>query len=68
MAPQQRQATLQNLPGASSVFANADGDDKQWCAIGSIKSQIGHTKGAAGAASLIKSGAGLTPQGFAAHD
>lgn len=26
----------------------------QWCALGSIKSQIGHTKGAAGAAALIK--------------
>lgn len=25
-----------------------------WCALGSIKSQIGHTKGAAGAAALIK--------------
>jgi malonyl CoA-acyl carrier protein transacylase len=40
--------------GASSVFAEADPEGKQWCAIGSIKSQIGHTKGAAGAASLIK--------------
>ncbi|MCP4211129.1 MAG: hypothetical protein GY764_06580 [Halieaceae bacterium] len=40
--------------GASSVFAEADPDGKQWCAIGSIKSQIGHTKGAAGAAALIK--------------
>ena len=40
--------------GASSVFGEADGESKQWCAIGSVKSQIGHTKGAAGAASLIK--------------
>jgi acyl transferase domain-containing protein len=40
--------------GAASVFAEADADSKQWCAIGSVKSQIGHTKGAAGAASLIK--------------
>ncbi len=40
--------------GASSVFAEADPESKQWCAIGSVKSQIGHTKGAAGAASLIK--------------
>jgi polyketide-type polyunsaturated fatty acid synthase PfaA len=40
--------------GAASVFAEADAESKQWCAIGSVKSQIGHTKGAAGAASLIK--------------
>jgi acyl transferase domain-containing protein len=26
----------------------------QWCALGSVKSQIGHTKAAAGAASLVK--------------
>ncbi|MCH8805344.1 MAG: SDR family NAD(P)-dependent oxidoreductase [Planctomycetes bacterium] len=31
--------------------ARADG---RWCALGSVKSQIGHTKAAAGAASLIK--------------
>jgi acyl transferase domain-containing protein/acyl carrier protein len=40
--------------GAAGVFAEADPDSRQWCAIGSVKSQIGHTKGAAGAASLIK--------------
>ncbi len=40
--------------GAASVFAEADPNSTQWCAIGSIKSQIGHTKGAAGSASLIK--------------
>ena len=31
--------------------ARADG---QWCCVGSVKSQIGHTKAAAGAASMIK--------------
>ena len=50
---------LAEFQGASSVFGEADPDDTQptktqWCAIGSVKSQIGHTKGAAGAASLIK--------------
>ncbi len=28
--------------------------NKQWCALGSVKAQIGHTKSAAGAASLFK--------------
>ncbi len=28
--------------------------DKQWCALGSVKSQIGHTKAAAGAAGMFK--------------
>ena len=34
-----------------SVFGTAE---KPWCALGSIKSQIGHTKAAAGVAGLIK--------------
>lgn len=29
-------------------------DEAAWCAVGSVKSQIGHTKAAAGAASIIK--------------
>jgi polyketide-type polyunsaturated fatty acid synthase PfaA len=37
------------------VFAEAAPPDRhQWCALGSVKSQIGHTKAAAGAASLVK--------------
>ncbi len=38
------------------VFGQAD---SPWCAIGSIKSQIGHTKAAAGSAGLIKAAMAL---------
>jgi len=40
--------------GLRQVFAEADGERRQWCALGSVKSQIGHTKAAAGAAGLFK--------------
>ena len=36
------------------VFGRPDDGRRQWCALGSIKSQIGHTKAAAGAAGLFK--------------
>ena len=39
-----------------AVFGEAD---SPWCAIGSIKSQIGHTKAAAGVAGLIKAAMAL---------
>ncbi|MEO8359059.1 MAG: SDR family oxidoreductase [Vicinamibacteria bacterium] len=45
--------------GLQAVFAEAPREDKQWCALGSIKSQIGHTKAAAGAAGLIKAALAL---------
>jgi acyl transferase domain-containing protein len=36
-----------------------DGPRRPWCALGSVKSQIGHTKAAAGAAGLLKIAAAL---------
>lgn len=40
--------------GLETVFNGSGREDRQWCALGSVKSQIGHTKAAAGAAGLIK--------------
>ncbi len=40
--------------GLKMVFEDAGRAEPQWCAIGSIKSQIGHLKAAAGAASMFK--------------
>ena len=37
-----------------SVFGAVANGRESWCAIGSVKAQIGHTKAAAGAASLVK--------------
>jgi polyketide-type polyunsaturated fatty acid synthase PfaA len=36
------------------VFNDSGREDRQWCALGSIKSQLGHTKAAAGAVGLLK--------------
>src|SRR5580658_4603934 len=38
----------------STVFNETGGDARQWCALGSVKSQIGHTKNTAGAVGLLK--------------
>ena len=40
--------------GIKEAFGEAERTDPQWCALGSVKSQIGHTKAAAGSASLVK--------------
>src|SRR3954452_4335815 len=40
--------------GLETVFDGSGREDRQWCALGTLKSQIGHTKAAAGAAGLIK--------------
>ena len=41
------------IEGLHLVFGQY-ASDEPWCAVGSVKSQIGHTKAAAGSASLIK--------------
>jgi acyl transferase domain-containing protein len=46
------------------VFAAADAGRRQWCALGSVKSQIGHTKGAAGSAGMVKVALALRHQAF----
>ncbi|MBK7582989.1 MAG: acyltransferase domain-containing protein [Myxococcales bacterium] len=40
--------------GLRAAFDSSGRTDRQWCALGSVKSQIGHTKAAAGAAGLFK--------------
>ncbi|WP_329222657.1 SDR family NAD(P)-dependent oxidoreductase [Streptomyces sp. NBC_01485] len=37
-----------------TVFDESGRSDRQWCALGSVKSQVGHTKSAAGAVGLLK--------------
>jgi acyl transferase domain-containing protein/acyl carrier protein/NADP-dependent 3-hydroxy acid dehydrogenase YdfG len=41
------------------VFDPAANGSRQWCALGSVKSQVGHTKAAAGAAALFKTAMAL---------
>ena len=40
--------------GLQMAFNESGNESRQWCALGSVKSQIGHTKAAAGAAGLFK--------------
>ncbi|WZP00444.1 SDR family oxidoreductase [Isosphaeraceae bacterium EP7] len=46
------------LSALASVYREAK-DDATWCALGSVKSQIGHTKAAAGSAGIIKAALAL---------
>ncbi|HTK78539.1 MAG TPA: beta-ketoacyl synthase N-terminal-like domain-containing protein, partial [Gemmataceae bacterium] len=45
--------------GLAQVFRDAAPARSSWCALGSVKSQLGHTKAAAGAAGLIKAALAL---------
>ncbi|HKN52352.1 MAG TPA: beta-ketoacyl synthase N-terminal-like domain-containing protein, partial [Amycolatopsis sp.] len=45
---------LAEFTALSEVFGESSRTGEPWCALGSIKSQIGHTKSAAGAAGLLK--------------
>ncbi|MFZ2631009.1 MAG: beta-ketoacyl synthase N-terminal-like domain-containing protein, partial [Desulfosalsimonadaceae bacterium] len=48
------------LEALTTVFGHeTERKDKQWCALGSVKSQIGHTKSAAATAGIIKAVMGL---------
>jgi len=45
---------LAEFEALRTVFDESGRSDRQWCSLGSVKSQIGHTKAAAGAAGLFK--------------
>ena len=51
------------IEGLHLVFGEHAGEEP-WCAVGSVKSQIGHTKAAAGSASLIKMAQALNRKVF----
>ncbi len=50
------------IEGLRSVFEPAANGKRAWCALGSVKSQVGHTKAAAGAAAVFKTAMALHHQ------
>ncbi|MDY6821825.1 MAG: beta-ketoacyl synthase N-terminal-like domain-containing protein, partial [Deferribacterota bacterium] len=49
-----RVGDIAEFQSLNTVFKESGRKDLQWCALGTVKSQIGHTKSAAAAAGLIK--------------
>ncbi len=47
------------ISALAEVYNEFKGDDDTWCAVGSVKSQMGHAKAAAGMAGLIKAAMAL---------
>ncbi|WP_204080228.1 type I polyketide synthase [Mycobacterium riyadhense] len=45
---------LAEFAALREVFDASGRSDRQWCALGSVKSQVGHTKGASGACGMFK--------------
>ena len=58
-APGRRSATRPSWRRSTRCLASRRRRSGTWCALGAVKSQIGHTKAAAGAAGLIKAALAL---------
>ncbi|MBX9569265.1 MAG: polyketide synthase, partial [Candidatus Obscuribacterales bacterium] len=54
-----RAGDLAEIKAIEKVFAGEENVDAPWCAIGSVKSMIGHTQAASGMAGLIKTALAL---------
>ncbi len=50
---------LAEFEALRTVFREDDATGAPWCVLGTVKSQLGHTKAAAGAAGMIKAALGL---------